>query len=336
MKTERIIRGVGCPACGGSLEIAEGSRILNCKYCNTALLARGEHGVTKFYVPLKSEKEEITKKILKWFTGFDKARDLKTASKFTELFPVYIPFWRINSQVVGWVLGEVKKQRDKSTHWEKVECKISHRYDTTIPACDIGEFGVKWVDLAGDTILPFEQETLQQHGMTFGVLTTESDALQEAEARFLQWAQNSVRVDRVSFSKIHLLGTKCSIVYYPLWVVRYLYQNRTYQITADAESSDLLYGRAPGNNMYRVLAFLGSVMGANFLLTTLFISGDFDDFKAYLVIALIALGVIYWGYQKFRYGGEVKIEQKDKSAKTGGVEDLLPAGLTNVMKKLGV
>ena len=334
---DRIIKGVGCPACGGSLEIAEGARLVSCKYCNAALLAKGEHGVQKFYVLMENTKDKMNAKIQKWFGEFDKAQDLRSMAKMTELFPVYVPFWRITSQVVGWVLGEVKRERDKSTYWEKVECRVSQKYDTTLPACDVGEFGVKWVDLRGDTILPFDHETVQQQAMTFGVLTTEQDALQLAEATFLQWAQNSVRVDRVSFKKIHLLNIRCTIVYYPLWVVRYEYRNRAYQITADAQSSDLLYGRAPGNNTYRVMAFMGSVMGANFILTTIYRSAGSSsgDAKLYLILLLVAIAAIVWGYRKFRYGGEVKIEQKDKVTKgVHGLEDYLPDNIKKIAEKI--
>ena len=48
------------------------------------------------------------------------------------------------------------------------------------------------------------------------------------------------------------------MVYYPLWVVRYSFQNRTYQVIVDGEDeSRVCYGKAPGNNLYR--AFMGIV-----------------------------------------------------------------------------
>jgi hypothetical protein len=271
-------------------------------------MAKGDRGIRRFYVPLSRTREEILERTKKWFSGFNKASDLKTTAQFTEVFPVYVPFWRVNGAVVGWVLGDEKKGSGKDTKYEPVERRVNQKYEYTCPACDVGEFGVKWVDLKGDEILPFDLEEVQRQGMNFEVMTTPTDVLRLCEEEFIKWGESSAKVDRKTFSKLHLINRTFSLVYYPLWIVRYTYKNRIYQVTADAESSDLLFGRAPGNNMYRVFCLMASISIAMFVMTSSLKSAD-DTPAALIIVCILAM---LFGFWKFRYGGEVKLEQSDR------------------------
>ena len=309
--SEKVIRGMRCPSCGGSIDLTEGSVFANCQFCNSGMIVQGDRGYARYYVPLKVSRDAAMQKAKKWFEGIDKARDLKTTAQVTELFPVYVPFWRVNGTVIGWVLGDVQKGSGKDKRYEAVERRVNKLYDFNCPACDIGEFGVKYVDLTGDEILPFDLEKVQAQGMTFGVLTTPTDVIQMCDKDFLQSAERSTGVSRVTFKKLHLIGRNFSIIYYPLWVIRYKYRERIYQITADAESGELLYGRAPGNNLYRVGVFLGCTIAANLVVTTILRSGNVE-FQGIIGLLVGCALVILLGYRKLRFGGEVKLEQKRK------------------------
>jgi hypothetical protein len=312
MATTAIVRGVACPSCGGSLDIQEGTTVLECGFCKTALLVLGDRGIRRFYVPIRVTKDQLLKKIQSWFKGIDKARDLRTEAKITEIFPIYVPFWRVQAKIVGWVFGDEKRKSNKSTTYVPVERNVNQDYEFTCPACDIGEFGVKWIDLKGDDIRPFDLGTVQREAMTFGIMTTPTDVIEDCDREFMIWGERSARVDRVTFKSLHRIGSICTLVYYPLWIVRYKYKERIYQISADAETLQLLYGRAPGNNLYRVGVLLGSMMLGNLLLSAA-LRGAFDDGTLAAIGGSIVLMLI--GFRKFRMGGEVKIEQKDKMKK---------------------
>jgi hypothetical protein len=307
--SETILRGVSCPTCAGSLEVAEGTTLLDCQFCGSGLMVLGDRGLPRHYVPVKITKEQIQEKIESWFRKIDKAPDLRREGKITEMFLVFVPFWRVNAKVIGWVLGDVKQGSGKNKTYKPVERHVNQDYEFTAPACDIGELGVKWVDLKGDEIRPFQLETVQAQGMTFGIMTTPTDAINLCDQKFIEWGEKSARVDRITFRRLHKIGSSCNLVYYPLWVTRYEYRNRIYQITADAESGDLLYGRAPGNNLYRVAWLMGSIFTGDFVMTTGLRGGMSDDAIGLLVLCFVIIAV---GYRKYRHGGEIKIEQKDK------------------------
>jgi hypothetical protein len=235
-----------------------------------------------------------------------------------------MPFWRVRATVVGCVLGDVKRGSGNKTTYEPVERRILKKFEYTCPACDIGEFGVKWVELTGDEILPFNLEAVQKEGMTFEVLTTPTEVVTDCDRRFMKWAENSAGVSRVTFSRLHMIGRTHDIIYYPLWILRYEYRKRIYQITADAESGDLLYGRAPGNNLYRVISLIACMAIPNFILTSILRSSSSSDGEGVIALAIFSIGLMLFGFWKFRYGGEIKKEQRVKGA--GDIKNWLPGG----------
>lgn len=186
-------------------------------------------------------------------------------------------------------------------------------YDRTYAACDISELGVRQVNLAGDQLLPVNFEQLQTEGMLFNIVSSQEDITQSAKEDFIQNAKDSAKVDEITFEHHDLVRPGVNIVYYPLWVVRYEFQARTYQVVVGGDNGSICYGKAPGNNVYRaVMGVLGTAFGM--FLATLFgifglIQGK-NSFKVaiviYIICLVIGIGAMRWAYKKFRYGGEVE------------------------------
>jgi hypothetical protein len=315
---EKILKGLTCPSCSGELEIREGIKTFNCKYCGTLLIAKGSDGALKFYVPNKLQRNIAIQNAFNWLDkGLAKARGLKANSKLDDAFLVYVPYWRVRADVIGWIFGKVKKTRTvgntTETYYEDVEKKILKSYDRTYAACDIAELGVRQVNLGGDQLLPVNFEALQTEGMLFNIVSSEEEITTSAEEDFIQNAKDVSGVDEITFEHHDLVRPSINIVYYPLWVVRYEYQDRTYQVVVGGDNGAICYGKAPGNNLYRaVTGIVGAAFGM--YLATFFgifgIVGGKSSGKVALVIYIFALiagiACISWAYKKFRYGGEVE------------------------------
>ena len=329
---EKIIKGVTCPACGGEQDMREGVKSFNCKYCGTLLVTKGVDGPVKYYVPNNLQRNIAIQKTLHWLgKGLSKARGLKTGSKVEDAFLVYIPYWRVRADVIGWVFGRERRTRTTGnrveTYYVDVEKKILQTYDRTYAACDVAELGVRKVNLAGDKMLPVNFEELQTQGMLFNIVSSETEITDAAKKEFIETAVSTAKVDQITFQHNDLVRPSVNIVYYPLWVVRYVFQGRTYQVVVDGEDGTICYGKAPGNNLYRaVVGIFGTALGSFFL--TLFgvfgIVGGGDSAKGalavYIFSILIGIALIRWGYKKFRYGGEVEegtgiVKQVKKSSK---------------------
>jgi hypothetical protein len=315
---EKIIKGVTCPACGGEQDMREGVRTFNCKYCGSLLVTKGVDGPVKYYVPNNLQRNIAIQNTFHWLgKGLSKARRLKTGSKIEDAFLVYIPYWRVRADVIGWVFGRERRTRTVGnrveTYYVDVEKKILQTYDKTYAACDVAELGVRKVNLAGDKMLPVNFEELQTQGMLFNIVSSETEITDAAEKEFIEAAVRTAKVDQITFQHNDLVRPSVNIVYYPLWVVRYVFQGRTYQVVVDGEDGTICYGKAPGNNLYRaVVGIFGTAVGS--FLLTLFgvfgIVGDGDSAKGalavYIFCILIGIALIRWGYKKFRYGGEVE------------------------------
>ncbi len=319
-----IIKGLMCPGCGGAVELGEGINVLKCPYCETSLLVMGDEGVLQYYVSSKIKREEAKAAALKWLGGFDKDRKLKTGAEFTEIFLVHLPFWRSTGKVCGWVFGNKihhETHRDSrgnvttTTRKEPVERMVMQDYLWNRAACDVSEFGVEELDNSGimGNLEPFDFQQVEKQGMIFEPTHSRTDAARESEQWMLQKAKRSVDVDEVIFQKLQSIGTRLSVVYYPLWILRYRFKERNYQVVVDGIHNKLLYGRAPGSTLYRVGMFIGSLLIGNLLLTTsakqYFNEGAGDIFA---IGALAGLALIVFGFIKFRYGGEVVEGRKSK------------------------
>lgn len=335
-KKEKVIKGITCPACSGELDIKEGLRSFNCKYCGTLLVVKGESGTLKFYVPRKLKKEDAIAKAFDWLDkGMSKAKGLRANARIEDAFLVFIPYWRVKADVVGWIFGQEKRTSTSNgkttTYYVDVERKIQNSFDRTYSACDVAELGVKKINLTGDTILPVDFESLQREGMMFNIIASEKEAFDYAKNNFASEARSAVNLYNVTFEHYDLVRENIGIVYYPLWVIRYSFENRTYQVIVDGEDGSICYGKAPGNNLYRaIMGILGT--GAGMFLTTffgLFLLFEVDEkfpFIAFIISFGLGCFLISRGYKKFRYGGEIVegtgIDEKEEKSITKKAEEL--------------
>ncbi len=315
---EKVLKGITCPSCSGELDLREGVKTFNCKFCGTLLVMKGADGAIKFYVPNKVQRNIAIQNAFNWLDkGFSKARGLKSNSKIDDAFLVYIPYWRVRADVIGWVFGKERRTRTvgntTETYYVDVEKQILKTYDRTYAACDVAELGVRQVHLAGDEMQPVNFEQLQTEGMLFNILSSEKEITDKAEEQFIAEAVNSVNVDEVTFQHNDLVRPDINIVYYPLWVVRYVFQGRTYQVIVGGDNGAICYGKAPGNNLYRAITGIFGTAVGTYLLTffgIFSIVGGKSSGKVAIVVYIfcIIFGVllITWGYKKFRYGGEVE------------------------------
>lgn len=336
---EKVLKGVTCPACSGEQDMREGVKTFNCKYCGTLLIAKGVDGVLKYNVPNKLQRNIAIQNAFNWLgKGLSKARGLKAASKVDDAFLVYIPYWRVRADVIGWVFGKERRTQtvngNTTTYYVDVEKKIQKTYDRTYAACDVAELGVRKVNLAGDEMRPANFEELQSGGMLFNIVSSEKEITDYAKTQFINEAVASVSLDQITFQHNDLVRTGVNIVYYPLWVVRYIYQNRTYQVVVDGEDGTICYGKAPGNNLYRAITGIFGTAVGTFLLTFFgafgIIGNSSGSFKAaaivYIFCIVIGLFAIRWAWKKFRYGGEIE-------EGTGIVAEAAPQTKKSIMKK---
>ncbi len=322
-----FISGLSCSSCGGSIEVQEGWTNLKCRYCGTGLAVIGELGITRVMVLNKFDRTAASSAVHRWLgRGFKKDPALKKEACFEEAFLAWFPFTRLRLDLIGWVLGKMRNDFNKGAEWSPIERELEEHIDLTGPAADMAEFGVSRINLQADEILPLREELLRSRGMLFRPNHTPDEIAHMMAEKAMQDAVEKIKVDKPTFSWFATLRRKIALVYYPLWVFRYSFRGRIYQVLIDAEDGALAYGKAPGNHFYRasclVLAaaascFIGTTLLQNF--TTLFRAKEGLVFVG--ILGLVLGGIFLYGYSQFRHGGVV--EEGSGLAEEKGVTDTI-------------
>ena len=310
---EPSVQGLSCPSCGGALDVSAGLRVVECPYCETPLLAVSEVGVRRWSVRPELDATQARKVAREWLaTGWSRDRRLRRDAEQGEALLAFLPFFRMQSDAVGFALGTEErrrtvgsgKQRRTQTYEVDVERSVEKSFDRTYPALDVAEWGVQKIDLRNDRLQPYDPDGLKRLGMVFPPTGSEAEVKEAARRQVLSGADPGRGLKRVRFKFLETLRERFSLIYYPLWIIRYRFENRSYQILVDAEDGSLVYGKAPGNDMYRALTMVLSQAAALFIATTIvrFVGANMGGLAA---MGAIVVGALWWGWRKFRHGGVV-------------------------------
>lgn len=325
MSETDTLHGLNCPNCGGVIPIPEGQLIVCCPYCSLRSFVRGDRGLRRHQVPQMVNRDKAVGAMQRFFkSNWAIASNAASQAKLAEAFLVYLPFWTVWGRVAAWAFGQERVGSGDNKRYKPREVRIVQEMTWNGAACEVGEFGVTQVPPVDSGLQPFDPEALHNAGMVFEPVGSFSEARAAAEQQFQERVRRSARLDRISQLFVRFFRRRYGLVYHPLWVLRYLYRERAFQVVVDAYSGKVLYGKAPGNTLFRAAALvagmaLGAFMtvdGTAFALTLLDASDD-GDFAFGLMAALFlgGLALMYAAYRAFRYGeqyeyrhaGEAKI-----------------------------
>lgn len=322
------------------MDVAEGRTNVECRFCGTPQAVVGDRGVVRLMVLDRVERRQATEAVRAWLgRGIRKDPALRREAKLEEAFLAWFPFVRARLDAIGWVLGTRSERRKRGNRSETVtvpvERAVEREVDLTVPAGDMAEFGVHRVSLAGDEILPLDEDALRSRGMVFRPNRSLEEMAGRLRERALEEARRGAGLDRVTFSWLTSVRRRVGLVFYPLWVVRYGFRGRTYQVLVDAEDGSLAYGKAPGNHLYRAACLVAACAGAAFVGTSLLQHLDLlfrsdDALQALALVGLVLAGTVYWGYRQFRHGGVV---EEGSGLADGRSEADLAATVKGVMER---
>jgi len=311
-----VITGLACPNCSGVLSVREGQKIVKCPYCGARSQVSGERGVGRYQVARRIDRDHAGQAVRGFWSGLNRAFDLSSKAQISELFLAYLPYWRAQGQLAGWMFGEVEVGSGNSRRREPREVELMQDMDWTGAAGDVAEFGVDSIALAGTQFSVYDPDALHKEGMVFEPTGSETEARDSAQAEWLKQAQHKSRLDHVTDRMLHILRRSLALVYYPLWVGRYTYRNRVYQVVVDGYNGRVLYGKAPGNIYYRALMLVGGTgLGAFVLVDGLALAFSLIGSSSHsssgdlvlLAIPVVAgATLIYGGYRLFRWGEEIE------------------------------
>ncbi len=337
MPDKEAITGLTCPKCGGIVPIPEGQTVVQCPYCELRSVVHGEHGLHHYQVSCRVTRDQAVQ-AMKGFLGSNMAiaMDARGRSTLSEAFVVYLPFWVGWGRVMAWAFGEKQVGSDDHRRYEPREVKIVEEMSWNGAACDVGEFGVTQVPLTDQQLEPYRPDDLHRVGLVFEPVGSETDARQAAFESYQTRTRDRANLDRIAQLFVRIARPRLGVVYFPLWVLRYQYRGRTFQVVVDGYSGKILYGKAPGNTLYRAAILvggmaLGALIGVDGTGVVLSLSSNSSSGKGTLLFALGALvvgfGMIFAAYRAFRYGEQYEYRSGPAQV-TGAIGPLVNAGDT--------
>ncbi len=319
MAAEALL-GLACANCGGMVPIPEGQPVVKCPFCEQRALVQGERGLRRYQMPRRVDRETALETLRGFLSGnWAIARDAKRRARLSEAFVAYVPFWTVWARVLGWVFGKEKVGSGKNKRYVPREVKIAQQMNWNQAACDIGEFGVNQIIMPRDQVEPFDPEALHETGMVFEPIGSQTEAENAARDSFMERAKNMSGVDRISQGFYRLVRRKIGLVYYPLWVMRYLYRGRAFQVVVDGYSGRVLFGRAPGDTLFRAgVLVAGMLIGAiiavdvaALLFLAAFEGSDNGELALFALGAIVAgFAIMVAAYRRFRYGEAYEYAEK--------------------------
>lgn len=288
--------------------IPEGQLIVQCPYCDLRSFVRGERGLLRYQVPQRVTREQAVQALRKFLTSsLAIAPAAARQAQLNEAFLVYLPFWTVWARVGAWVFGEKKVGSGDDARYEPREMRVVQDMVWNGAACDVGEFGVEQVPAVESGLEPFDPEALHRAGMVFEPVGAFSEARREAEEQFQAQVVKKAGLDRLAQVFMRAVRRRYALVYHPLWVLRYLFRGRVFQVVVDGHSGEVLYGKAPGNTLYRAAALvLGMAFGAFLAIDApafILVASDGEGDFFWVALALLAAGgaIMYAGYRAFRH-----------------------------------
>jgi len=329
MNEKEPVHGLTCPRCGGMVPIPEGELIVRCPFCDLRSMVRGERGLQRYQVPQRIDRQRAVQALQGFLKGHRAiAGDAAKTATLNESFLVYLPFWASWARVLAWIFGQERVQHDNRTEYRPKEIKIAQDMTWSGAACDVGEFGVTTIPLIDQALEAFNADALHAKGMVFEPVGSVSDAQTAAEQEFNERLSGASHLDRVSQTFVRSVRRRFGLVYYPLWVLRYLYRGRAFQVVVDGFSGQVLYGKAPGSTLYRAAMLVGGMALGAFLTVDISAGafalaansngrgGGFLVFVG-IVVIVTGAGMMLSAYRRFRYGEHYEFRRYGARASQG-------------------
>jgi hypothetical protein len=299
------LRALSCPRCGGAIEMHEGAPLLRCAYCRGTFLARVPGGTFRSIAPARIPPRQAEASVRDLFADERCPDDLRAEATRISCELLYVPFWRFRSTFVGRARGlkDIVSKRPIRTYrgdengsgaaviemqeirvgQEEVDEEIQEIWRVTISACPLHDLGVPQLTskrqmpgaLAAFSAGAGEIEGLALLGNEPGEVAP-LDPMVPAEAarrearlvfdRFAKGRGTELREKEIVFEE---LQQRESLLYYPIYHVRFAYQGRIYRATIEGLDGRVVHAVLPARRAGGLLPLTLAAAGGGWMAGTL-------------------------------------------------------------------
>jgi DNA-directed RNA polymerase subunit RPC12/RpoP len=272
---EPVLRATCCPQCAGPLHTIGDSRTLKCEHCGVRLLVQTKGGCARWFFRPKVERLQAVARGSDWLAKQPGILGAARRAHFVEARLLYLPIWEYRALVTGWEFGQRLRTRLVSgplldpakdvPGQDTLELKVApesvqegqlHERRYYEAAADLGALGVNRPRITGrEFAVPLLPGEIDADAF---VLEAEGSAAEIADqGRKVVLAP----VSAANSPDAHLFALReaTTLLYYPLWSLHYVFEDRRYAVMIDGRNGTVHSGTAPASNAGRVGAFMGGL-----------------------------------------------------------------------------
>jgi len=241
-----IVQQINCSHCGAPIAFEPGEIIATCIYCGyTVVIETGKAFTFEHSMLLnKYDPTQIEEPIRNWMQeGFLKPSDLARKSKITEKTLTYIPFWMVTTRVdtaYKGIFERITPPVVKEGHIEK-------EYDWLVIARKATEFPTREYEVPLEGKIPYDFRKIEAFAKTLNSEIDQDEAVeqarQEIEEQHRYLAQQDI--DKIIEIKSEIKIDQTVYLHAPIWLVRYEYKGKAYQLIMDGATGTAIKGDIP-------------------------------------------------------------------------------------------
>jgi hypothetical protein len=141
--------------------------------------------------------------------------------------------------------------------------------------------------------------------MVFEPVGSASETLLAANQFFEERLNSKLSLDQQTQKFFRIVKPILSLVYYPMWIIRFTVSGRAFQVVIDGFSGEVLYGKAPGSVAFRSAALILGMAIGSFLAIDIsaFLFRVSSEINPIVLLFTLGggLGLMMLGWRIFRY-----------------------------------
>lgn len=305
-----------CSECKSNLSIKEETNIINCSNCHSSFFINTTNKKKHYYIPSKLNNETSEKTFKNFLKKSNVLRGLHSKCTVDDVFLAFIPFWRYRGRGIG--LEVIYSEQ--SNKMEK--CFLFQDGELIKPACPQPDIGIeniiqnlkkdsiediKFLNVSVnkpstfiDSIKFFQTDELQQQGIIFEPTTQEEDIIDNGREYIKELINKKKKHIELSNTRINIICETLTLIYYPVWIFKYSYNNKIYSVVIDGIKDKILFAKAPADTSLKAGLMIAMIFSFNFIFTTLLQQKRIAESS--IGIILIIVGMILFIMLWVRWG----------------------------------
>ncbi len=271
------VTALACPSCGGALAVADGARLVTCRYCGGRSLALVPGALPRLVVAEQISADQARRRAVEILADAPIPAAVRARPGVADLTLCFVPFYEYTAVRLGaFRLTAPPEEEEGANHGgdgvatlrltlrgkaAEDSRVIEQAMTRIVPACDLAALGLEHIPLErmrqearALAIQPYDPMALQRKATVFAPTRDAAQYLAQMQTRA------PLATDRTRVVEPRLI-----ILFYPVWLIRYRYGGRLYEIALDGVTGLVLRGRAPVAVPYAALLSVAVMMLAAFL-----------------------------------------------------------------------